>query len=124
MPAPIADTIILGGVNTIEGKVFSVPSHQAINEKVSFAIDDAEIRKDGTFVQDTEIKAAPPLYDGDDSDKDNGSEGVIIITGADAGQHLLPLRDDGDPALTFRSLFLATILSAFQATMYQIYQVS
>lgn len=48
-------------------------------------------------------------------------EHVIIKTGADASGHLLPLRDDYDPALTFRGLFLATALSAFQAVMSQIY---
>lgn len=49
---------------------------------------------------------------------------VIIKTGADASAHLLPLRDDFDPALTFRSLVLATGLAAFQAVMYQIYMVT
>ena len=47
----------------------------------------------------------------------------IIVTGADAAAHLLPLRDDGDPALTFRGMVLATVLTGFQATMTQIYQV-
>ena len=47
----------------------------------------------------------------------------IIITGTDAANHLLSLRDDFDPAITFRGLFLGTILSAFQAVMYQIYLV-
>jgi hypothetical protein len=124
MPAPVADTVVLGALNPIEGKVVSVPSHQTINEKTCNAVDDAEIRKDGALVLKPEIKAAPLLDDGDDHDKDNGSEDVIIITGADAAEHLLPLRDDGDPALTFRSLFLASGLSAFQAVMSQIYNVS
>ena len=57
-------------------------------------------------------------------DSDANSDDVIIITGADAAAHLLPLRDDGDSALTFRSLFLASCLSCFQAVMYQIYTVS
>jgi hypothetical protein len=48
----------------------------------------------------------------------------IIITGADAAAHLLPLRDDGDPSVTFRGIFLASCLSAFQAVMNQIYTVS
>lgn len=49
---------------------------------------------------------------------------VIIRTAKDAATHLLPMRDDFDPALTFRSIFLATGLAAFQAVMYQIYMVS
>nr|WVH32687.1 OPT oligopeptide transporter protein [Trichoderma asperellum] len=60
-------------------------------------------------------------YD-DNSGQDNASDDVIIITGADAAAHLLPLRDDHEPSVTFRSLFLATCLSAFQAIMSQIYQ--
>ncbi|KAH7323129.1 OPT oligopeptide transporter protein-domain-containing protein [Stachybotrys elegans] len=56
----------------------------------------------------------------DDSDRDSNE--VIIVTGKDAAAHLLPLRDDGDSALTFRSMFLASILSCFQCVMYQIYQ--
>lgn len=48
---------------------------------------------------------------------------AIIVTGTDAANHLLSLRDDKDPALTFRSIFLASILSSFQAVMTQIYYV-
>ena len=124
MPAPVADTIILGGVNPIEGKVVDIPSHQAINKKLGFATDDAEVLKDGTLVHDGEIKAAPPPFDGDEHDKDHVADNVIIITGADAAEYLLPIRDDFDTALTFRSLFLASILCAFQAVMTQIYYVS
>jgi hypothetical protein len=122
MPAPIAEAVVLGAFNPAEGKAVSVPSHQAINEKIHLTVDDAEISKDGAL--DTKTNAAPPPYDSDDHSEDNGSEDVIIITGADAAAYLLPLRDDGELALTFRSLFLATCLSAFQAVMSQIYTVS
>jgi hypothetical protein len=118
MPAPVADSIILGAVNPVEGNVVSVPTHQEINEKkMQIAADDAEVgSKDG----DPESKAGLPLSDSED----NESKDVIIITGTDAAAHLLPMRDDGDPALTFRGMFLATCLAAFQACMSQIYQVS
>ncbi|KAK7513214.1 OPT oligopeptide transporter [Phyllosticta citriasiana] len=55
-------------------------------------------------------------------DDDVHSDSSIIVTGADAARRLLPLRDDFDPAVTFRSLFLATILCCFQAVMFQIYR--
>jgi hypothetical protein len=58
-----------------------------------------------------------------DDDSDNDGKEHIIRTGADAAKHLLPLRDDGGAALTFRSLVLATCLSGFQAVMTQIYTV-
>lgn len=56
-------------------------------------------------------------------ESDRESADVVIVTGADAALHLLPLRDDFDRALTVRSMFLATGLSCFSAVMYQIYQV-
>ena len=63
-----------------------------------------------------------PVERNDDSDSD--SKDVIIVTGADASRHLLPMRDDHDSALTFRSLLLSSGLACFQAVMYQIYTVS
>lgn len=57
-------------------------------------------------------------------DSEDDSDDVIIITGADAAAHLLPLRDDFGPVLTFRSIVLASGLGCFQAVMNQIYQVS
>lgn len=59
-----------------------------------------------------------------DNDKHSDSDDAIIVTGADAAAHLLPLRDDGDSALTFRGLLLASGLACFQAVMHQIYTVS
>lgn len=101
----------------IEGRVVSVPSDEAINEKIHREKDGTEILKDDPVIV-TETKS------GSSDDSDSGTDDAIIVTGADAAKHLLSLRDDLEPALTFRSLFLATILSAFQAVMYQIYYVS
>ncbi|KAH7073877.1 OPT oligopeptide transporter protein-domain-containing protein [Paraphoma chrysanthemicola] len=116
---PLGDGLILGAPG-VEGKVANLPSHAAINafsdEKRRLSIAGDDLDKKGAL--DPEIKAALPEYDGSERDDDEH----IIITGADAAAHLLPMRDDFDPALTFRSLFLATGLSAFQAVMYQIYQ--
>lgn len=57
-------------------------------------------------------------------ESDRDSADVVIITGADAATHLIPLRDDFDNVLTFRSIVLATGLACFQAVMNQIYQVN
>jgi hypothetical protein len=57
-------------------------------------------------------------------ENDIENEDAIIVTGADAALHLLPLRDDFDNVLTFRSILLASGLACFQAVMYQIYQVN
>jgi len=126
------NTIMASAINPLEGKVIEVPSHQAVNEKKIVTASAPEklgiaTEKEGGAYDSSEIQAAPPLYDvgshHDSDEKDTGSEDVIIITGADAAAHLLPMRDDHEPALTFRSIFLASVLSCFQAVMYQIYQV-
>lgn len=118
---PLGDGLILAGPDAVDGKVSKLPSHAAINafteEKHRLAARDSDSDKQG--VLDPEIKAALPTYDTVELD----SEDHIIVTGADAAAHLLPMRDDFDPALTFRSIFLASILTAFQAVVYQIYQV-
>jgi hypothetical protein len=122
---PLGEVMILGRPDAVEGKAVALPSHEAINafsdEKHRVAIHDGEIDK-GTL--EPEIKAALPEYDAGGHDKDGDGEDHIIVTGADAAAYLLPMRDDFVPALTFRSMFLATILSGFQAVVYQIYQVS
>lgn len=117
---PRDDTIIHGG-SGVEGKTTAVPNYESIDTsteaKHRLDENDGELEKNG--VPEPEIKAVLPSYDSADDDSDHR----IIVTGADAAAHLLPMRDDQDPALTFRSIFLATILSAFQAVVYQIYQV-
>lgn len=57
-------------------------------------------------------------------DKGYSDDDVVIRSGADASKHLLSLRDDGDPVLTFRSAVLGTAFACFQAAMNQIYNVS
>lgn len=100
--------------DAVEGNIFEVPSQETTDEKSSL---------DKKTAKDVDITTAPVPEFEDGHEKDNGSEDAIIVTGADAALHLLPMRDDGDAALTFRSLVLATGLSAFQAVMSQIYIV-
>lgn len=69
-----------------------------------------------------DIKTEPVATSDEESIADGESD-AIIVTGADAARYLLPMRDDGDPSLTFRGILLATGLTGFQATMNQIYQV-
>ncbi|KAK2029753.1 OPT oligopeptide transporter [Colletotrichum zoysiae] len=120
MPTTAADINMVGGLNPVEGKIVSIPSHATIDEKGG--IDKAGIGKE----LDYEIQATPtsPQSDGEahkHGDDSNDSDNAIIVTGSDASRYLLPLRDDFDPSLTFRSMFLATCLSAFQAVVSQIY---
>ncbi|KXJ87309.1 oligopeptide transporter-like protein [Microdochium bolleyi] len=116
------DSIIIGAPNPVEGKAIPVPDTADLSEKIQQTPEGPEIDKKGALDPDNGITAVPLTTVDSDGEKDRASEDVIIVTGADAAAHLLPMRDDGEPALSFRSIFLATILSCFQAVMYQIYQ--
>lgn len=124
--AAVNQAIIVGGLNPVEGKVFSVPTHSAADEK-EVLTSGAAARTASTATVEGKTEAASHPDDAEDEDNgddDEGNENVIIVTGKDAARFLLPMRDDHDPALTFRSLFLASGLSCFQAVMSQIYTVS
>lgn len=114
MPSSVSDVAgVAGDHSPVEGNVFQVPSGDGLDEK--------SIEKKTALDVDISTAPAPEYEDG--HDKDDGSGEAIIVTGADAAAHLLPMRDDFDTALTFRSLVLATGLSGFQAVMSQIYMV-
>lgn len=99
---------------------FSAGDDEIVNEQ-KVALNDDSVPKTGEK-SEFEITSAP-VDDTDAPEKGDVEGEVIIITGADAAHHLLPLRDDFDPVITFRSLLLATLLSGFQAVMQQIYMV-
>lgn len=124
MPNAAANqAIIVGGLNPIEGKVFAVPTHPAADEKEIINSEATQTTPTATVGDKTRASLSPDDADYQD-EADEGNDNVIIITGQDAARYLLPMRDDHDPALTFRSLFLASGLSCFQAVMSQIYTVS
>ncbi|KAF4459637.1 opt oligopeptide transporter [Fusarium albosuccineum] len=87
------------------GPLEGTPDHEVINEKSTTAAKNDPLHPNVTAVSSG--------LSGDDSDRE--SKDAIIVTGSDASKHLLPLRDDGDSAVTFRSLILASGLSCFQA---------
>lgn len=120
---PLGDAIIGQGINSIEGKAFEVPTHTAINKRDRASIDATYIGQNAPAEEISNIRRLS-VDEYSHNEKDDNSEDKIIVTGADAAEHLLPMRDDHDSSLTFRGLFLATGLSAFQAVMYQIYMVS
>ncbi|CZT49190.1 related to peptide transporter [Rhynchosporium secalis] len=110
-----ADKIQPDGNNPIEGKITTIPSHVEIAKKMQSSVAGEK--------GDIDVAINPlPGYSsetGKDSDTDDDA---IIVTGEDASKYLLPLRDDFEPALTFRSMFLCSGLCIFQAVMFQIYQ--
>ena len=44
----------------------------------------------------------------------------VITSGQDVSDFLIDTRDDGDPALTFRSLFLGTVFAGLGAALCQV----
>jgi hypothetical protein len=96
-----------GPEEAFETSVFPVSTPDAVDEKT---------------VHSSKIHNVSSGDHSDESDRE--SKDVIIVTGADAARHLLPMRDDHDNALTFRSMLLSSGLACFQAVMYQIYIVS
>lgn len=72
---------------------------------------------------DISSASLPDEFEDDPAKNGENADNKRIITGEDASLYLLPIRDDHDPALTFRSIVLATGLSCFQAVMSQIYLV-
>ena len=45
----------------------------------------------------------------------------VVTTGRDVSHYVVDLRDDGDPALAFRSLVLGTVIAGLGAALCQIY---
>lgn len=101
---------------SLEGNAFSVPTSDTVDEKI---VDAHVIPKNS--ILDEKVHTGSEGERSDKSDSDN--KDAIVITGSDAATYLLPLRDDHDAALTFRSLVLASGLSCFQAVLTQIYTV-
>ena len=97
----------------------SEPNHESLQDKDSdltpFTPDDKSERRDSDLLAQ--------LPQGKFDTTGISDEDVIIRSGADASLHLLSLRDDGDPVLTFRSIVLGTAFACFQAAMNQIYNV-
>lgn len=44
----------------------------------------------------------------------------VISTGQDVSRYAVDLRDDGDPSLTFRSMFLGTVFGVMSAVLSQV----
>lgn len=56
--------------------------------------------------------------DGEDGKIVNGER--VIVDGNDVSRYLLTTRDDGDPAITFRSVVLGTVFAGLGAAMCQV----
>ncbi|KAI5247104.1 peptide transporter [Aureobasidium subglaciale] len=111
----------LASVEPLDGIEASSPDGLNASEYASIPAYSLGAEKKGALDPDITAIPTPDAASASDNPKDTDNPDHIIVTGADAAAHLLPLRDDGDPSVTFRGIFLASCLSAFQAVMNQIY---
>jgi len=62
-----------------------------------------------------------PIFDGEVDEKPLHHNGEpVITTGQDVSYFAVDLRDDGDQALTFRSIFLGTMFAGMGAALVQV----
>lgn len=71
---------------------------------------ESPLEKDSSVVKDYSDRESVQLISGE----------AVIRTGEDVSNILLDVRDDGDPALTFRSVVLGTVFAALGAAMCQV----
>ena len=84
-------------------------SSEEIQEKKEIVLDGKEIQH---IIDDNSLEddSKPILHNGE----------PVITTGHDVSRFVVDIRDDQDPALTFRSMFLGTIFAGMGAALSQV----
>ena len=90
-----------------------------------YSIDDEKLdlsssseKVDSFGVDEVKKTSQESFYDGRDSEDTLFVKGEPVIqTGLDVSRYAVDIRDDHDPSLTFRSLFLGTCFGALGATL-------
>ncbi|KAF8656479.1 hypothetical protein AX16_002530 [Volvariella volvacea WC 439] len=99
--------------NSTDGEKHPRPSPvEKLDEK------DLESSKESLDAQKPEVRVGI-ADDSSDVVLHNGEP--VVTTGRDVSRFVVDIRDDGDPALTFRSLVLGTVFAALGAALCQIY---
>lgn len=93
--------------------IFRVPIEPVYTDEKQIHSDDGKespLEKDIIVVEDFSDRESARLVDSE----------PIIRTGEDVSNFLFDVRDDGDPALTFRSFVIGTVVAALGAAMSQV----
>lgn len=100
----------------------ALSAHQSIEHSEKKAsTDDADVVEDknGYFSDEKDSH-----LETNSSDRDSEVEWVngepVITTGRDVSKYLVDVRDDGDLAITFRSLVLGTVFAGLGASLVQV----
>ncbi|KAI0373170.1 oligopeptide transporter [Pilatotrama ljubarskyi] len=93
------------------------PTSDFLDEKAGRGKLEKHLSSDSSLGKEPHDKA---VYDEDDEVRSVNGE-PVITTGRDVSKYLVDPRDDGDPAITFRSLLLGTVFAGLGAALYEIY---
>ena len=87
-------------------------SSEEVKEKLGIVVDDSEQKEIQHSIDDDSLEdeSKPILHNGE----------PVITTGRDVSLFVVDIRDDGDTALTFRSIFLGTIFAGMGAALSQV----
>ena len=66
------------------------------------------------------VEGGKTVYDDDGEEVRLVNGEPVITTGRDVSRFLIDTRDDGDPAITFRSLFIGTVFAGLGAALCQV----
>ena len=97
-------------------QVDKVPAVPILHSNSSY---DGDYEKRQSSADDTKEEAFHTSEDGDDKVQYLGGE-PVISSGLDVSRFVVDIRDDEDPALTFRSLVLGTVLAGLGAALCQV----
>jgi len=95
----------------------STPGQDSISEGKKSS--DASLTKENEALEDPTVTYASDSFADDDKPEYRNGE-PVIRTGRDVSRFAVDLRDDGDAALTFRSIFLGTLFAGMGAALCQV----
>ncbi|KAL0578071.1 hypothetical protein V5O48_003933 [Marasmius crinis-equi] len=96
----------------ISEKLQDVPQLPASDGRAATPASDSEKKLESSEKLDSEsLEASQEVYKGE----------PIVTSGADVSRFIVDLRDDGDEALTFRSILIGTVIAGLGAALYEIY---
>ncbi|KAH8093252.1 oligopeptide transporter [Cristinia sonorae] len=99
----------------------NLPAHAPAADKINEKSQVVDIIGEKEYYSSDDNSLESKSLDRDDPDVQFVNGEPVIANGRDVSKYLVDLRDDGDPAITFRSLVLGTLFAGLGATMVQIY---
>ena len=91
---------------------------ESIDEKAAGKALEKRLNSSSASSIDSKLKSDALDDDGEETLFVNGEP--VIRSGRDVSRYLIDLRDDGDPSLTFRSLFIGTVFAGLGAALCQV----